>query len=301
MFKEIYKFFKKTLIALVALAVILGVLLGQFMPLWFVRIFTTFNVLFSSILSFTVPLLILALITGAIVETDTGAGKMLVWTMVLSYVSTVLAGLFTYFVSDGVFPSMITMHVTENETMTGILPESALAPYFSIDFPPVMDTMSALLLSFILGFAILKYNHHSIKSAVIELKDVVMMIINSIILPLLPIYIFGVFLKMTVSGEMNIVVNVYLKVVLVMIVLFIVWLLLQYIIAGLIAKRGPLKSLKIMLPACFTALASSSSAATLPVTLECAYKMGVRRNVVILLSRCAQTSTCRVRQYVHCH
>lgn len=288
MFKKIYIFFKTTLIALVALAVVLGVLLGQFMPLWFVRIFTTFNVLFASILSFTVPLLILALITGAIVETDTGAGKMLIWTMTLAYVSTVLAGLFTYFVSDGVFPSMITMHVAENETMAGMLPDSALAPYFRIDFPPVMDTMSALLLSFILGFAILKYNHHSIKSAVVELKDVVMMIINSIILPLLPIYIFGVFLKMTVSGEMKMVVNVYLKVVLVMIVLFIVWLLIQYIVAGIVAKRSPFKALKIMMPACFTALASSSSAATLPVTLECAYKMGVRRNVVdFVIPMCA--------------
>lgn len=288
MFKRILNFFKKNLLATVALAVALGIALGQFMPLWFVRIFITFDGLFSSLLAFTVPLLILALITSAIVETDKGVGKMLIWTLSLSYVSTVIAGLFTFGVSDLVFPMIINEQVDSTVALAEGVSSAALVPYFKIDFPPLMDTMSALLLSFILGFAILKYNHHSIKSGVIELKDVVMMIINSIILPLLPIYIFGMFLKMTVSGEMNMVIKVYSKVILVMIVLFIVWLLIQYIIAGIIAKRNPFKSLRTMFPALFTALASSSSAATLPVTLRCANKMGVRPNVVnFVIPMCA--------------
>lgn len=289
MFKRVFQFFKKNLLATVALAVVLGIALGQFMPLWFVRIFTTFDGLFSSLLSFTVPLLILALITSAIVETDKGVGKMLIWTLVLSYVSTVIAGLFTYGVSDLIFPVMLDEQLDSTvDFVGGASSTSTLDPYFTIAFPPLMDTMSALLLSFILGFAIIKYNHHSIKSGVIELKDVVMMIINSIILPLLPIYIFGMFLKMTVSGEMDMVIEVYSKVILVMIGLFIVWLLIQYVVAGIIAKRNPFKALRTMSPALFTALASSSSAATLPVTLRCANKMGVRRNVVdFVIPMCA--------------
>ena len=111
MFKRILNFFKKNLLATVALAVALGIALGQFMPLWFVRIFITFDGLFSSLLAFTVPLLILALITSAIVETDKGVGKMLIWTLSLSYVSTVIAGLFTFGVSDLVFPMIINEQV----------------------------------------------------------------------------------------------------------------------------------------------------------------------------------------------
>lgn len=289
MLKRVFQFFKKNLLATVALAVVLGIALGQFMPHWFVRIFTTFDGLFSSLLSFTVPLLILALITSAIVETDKGVGKMLIWTLVLSYVSTVIAGLFTYGVSDLIFPVMLDEQLDSTvDFVGGASSAGTLDPYFSIAFPPLMDTMSALLLSFILGFAIIKYNHRSIKSGVIELKDVVMMIINSIILPLLPIYIFGMFLKMTVSGEMDMVIEVYSKVILVMIGLFIVWLLIQYVVAGIIAKRNPFKALRTMSPALFTALASSSSAATLPVTLRCANKMGVRRNVVdFVIPMCA--------------
>lgn len=285
--KKALNFFRKSLIASIILAVTLGILLGQVVPLWVVRIFTTFNELFSSILSFTVPLLILALITGSIAETDRGAGKMLIWTVGLAYASTVLAGIFTYFVGDITFPHIVTMHAGDAAFSSSVPPE-ALAPYFIIDFPPVMDTMSALLLSFILGFAILKYNHKAIKHGVIELKDVVMMIISNIILPLLPLYIFGVFLKMTVSGEMTMIVNVYLKVILIMICIFMVWLLLQYCIGGMVAKQNPFKALWKMCPALVTALASSSSAATLPVTLRCASKMGVRKSVVdFVIPMCA--------------
>lgn len=285
--KKFITFLRKTLIISVVFSVLLGIIFGQFAPFWFVRIFTTFNVFFSSILSFTVPLLILALITGSIAETDRNAGKMLIWTIALAYVSTVLAGILTYFVADLSFPGIVTMHANDNLTSHKI-PEGVLDPYFKIDFPPVMDTMSSLLLAFILGFAIVKFNHHAIKQGVIELKDVVMMIVSDIILPLLPLYIFGVFLKMTVSGEMDIIVNIYLKVILIMLAIFVLWVLIQYVIAGIVSKQNPLKALWKMMPALLTALASSSSAATLPVTLRCAQKMNVRKNVIdFVIPMCA--------------
>ncbi|MGU9560490.1 cation:dicarboxylate symporter family transporter, partial [Lactiplantibacillus pentosus] len=58
-----------------------------------------------------------------------------------------------------------------------------------------------------------------------------------------------------------------------------VLLLIQYSIAGSIAGRNPLRALRTMLPAYATALGTSSSAATIPVTLRQAIEMGVRRPV----------------------
>lgn len=285
---KIWKFFSGNLIWAVIAMIALGIAFGTFVPLWFVRIFTTFNAIFSSLLSFTVPLLILALVTVAIADTGNGAGKMLVITVSLAYVSTVLAGMFTYGVSDIVFPKLITMKAGAGGTMEGVIPAEDLAPYFTFAFPPIMDTMSALLLSFMFGLAILKFSMPVIKGLVNELRDVVMMIITKVVLPLLPFYIFGMFMKMQVSGEMKMVTHVYLKVIVVMVILFIVVLLAQYAIAGLVSHRNPFKLLKIMFPALITALASSSSAATLPVTLRCAEKMGARKNVVnFVIPMCA--------------
>lgn len=285
---KIWRFFSSNLIWAVIAMIALGIVFGSFAPLWFVRIFTTFNAVFSSLLSFTVPLLILALVTVAIADTGNGAGKMLVITVSLAYVSTVLAGMFTYGVSDIVFPKLVTMKAGVGGTMEGVIPAEDLAPYFTFAFPPIMDTMSALLLSFMFGLAILKFSMPVIKGFVNELRDVVMMIITKVVLPLLPFYIFGMFMKMQVSGEMKMVTHVYLKVIVVMVILFIVVLLAQYVIAGLVSHRNPFKLLKTMFPALITALASSSSAATLPVTLRCAEKMGARKNVVnFVIPMCA--------------
>lgn len=285
---KIWGFFSGNLIVAVVTMIALGIAFGSFAPLWFVRIFTTFNTIFSSLLSFTVPLLILALVTVAIADTGNGAGKMLVITVLLAYVSTVLAGMFTYGVSDIVFPKIVTMNAETGSSFGGAVPSEKLAPYFTFSFPPIMDTMSALLLSFMFGLAILKFKMPVIKGFVTELRDVVMMIITKVVLPLLPVYIFGMFMKMQVSGEMKMVTHVYLKVIVVMVILFIVVLLAQYAIAGIVSHKNPFKLLKIMFPALITALASSSSAATLPVTLRCAGKMGARKNVVdFVIPMCA--------------
>lgn len=288
MFHKFFRFISGNLIVAVLLMVVLGIVLGSYMPLWFVRIFITFNGIFTSVLSFIVPILILALVTSAISETGSGAGKMLVWTVALAYISTVLAGVFTLGVSDALFPQMVTIHTDAGGGMSGVLPKEALAPYFTFDFPPMMDTMSALLLSFMLGLAMLKFKLPVLQGAVLELRNVVMMVIEKTIIPLLPIFILGVFMKMTIAGEMRMVTHVYLKIIAVMVVLLMVVLLLQYLIAGWVSKRNPFVLFHKMFPAFLTALASSSSAATLPVTLRCADKMGARKNVVnFVIPMCA--------------
>ncbi len=285
---KIFKFFAGNLIWSVILMIALGIVLGLYMPLWFVRIFITFNGIFSSILSFIVPLLILALVTSAITETGKGAGKMLVWTLALAYTSTVLSGLFSYLVGDTIFPQLVTIHTRVNGSMVGVMPKEALAPYFTFDFPPMMDTMSALLLSFMIGLTALKFDSPFLQGGVKELRNVVMLVIEKVIIPLLPIFILGIFMKMTFDGEMKIVTQVYLKIIGIMIILLIIVLLIQYLIAGWVSKRNPFKLFRSMLPAFMTAFASSSSAATLPVTLACAEKTGARKNVInFVIPMCA--------------
>lgn len=277
--KKIVTFFSTHLLWAVVVMIALGIGIGQFAPIEFVRIFTTFNAVFSSILSFIVPLLILALVTDAIASTGSGAGKMLLWTIIFAYLSTILAALFTYGVSDLIFPNIITYHPGA-EQAEGTLPASASDPYFKFSFPPIMDTMSALLLSFLLGLTMLKWDMPILKGGVAELKYVVMATIEKLVLPLLPIYIFGEFLKMTAAGEMKMIAQVYLGVIGIMLALFIFVLLAQYLIAGWVSHKNPFRLLAKMFPALMTAMASSSSAATLPITLRCANKMGASPNVV---------------------
>lgn len=279
--------FHVSLIWLMLIAVALGIFVGHFASVSLVRVTVTFNAFFSSLLAFIVPLLVLALVTAAISETTSGAGKMLVWTIVLAYLSTILSGLFGYSVGSFVFPDMVASgKTTENPVKEEVV--AMFQPYFKLSFPPVMDTMSALVLAFMLGIGVVKFKLETIGKLVSELRNVVMMVISGMVIPLLPVYIFGVFMKMTKTGEMELILSVYWKICVMILLLLAILLVIQYLIAGWIARKNPFKMMYNMFPALLTALASSSSAATLPITLNCAKKMGASDNVVnFVIPMCA--------------
>ncbi len=267
---------KFPLLARVAVAIVLGIVLGQIMPVWLARIFTTFNGIFGNFLGFIIPLIIVGLVTPAIGELGKGAGKLLLITTLIAYGSTLFSGFFTYFSCQATFPYVIGGMALPGATNGD---SSALAPYFSIAMPPVLDVMSALILSFCVGIGLSLIHGDTLQKAFSDFREIIVRIIEAIIIPLLPIYIFGMFLSITMSGQVYAVIMLFFKVILVIFVLHILLLLIQYIIAGSITKRNPMKLLRTMLPAYATALGTSSSAATIPVTLNCALRNGVRESI----------------------
>lgn len=267
---------KFPLLARVAVAIVLGIVLGQIMPVWLARIFTTFNGIFGNFLGFIIPLIIVGLVTPAIGELGKGAGKLLLITTLIAYGSTLFSGFFTYFSCQATFPYVIGGMALPGATNGD---SSALAPYISIAMPPVLDVMSALILSFCVGIGLSLIHGDTLQKAFSDFREIIVRIIEAVIIPLLPIYIFGMFLSITMSGQVYAVIMLFFKVILVIFVLHILLLLIQYIIAGSITKRNPMKLLRTMLPAYATALGTSSSAATIPVTLNCALRNGVRESI----------------------
>ena len=273
------KFKKPNLLLLILIAIGAGIGCGYFFGIGLTRCFVTFNSIFSNFLSFCVPLIVLGFVAAAIAELETNAGKMLLLAVVLSYAITLGAGLLSYAVSNGVFPAFL-----ENNNGTKALEESMeLSPYFTINMPPVIEIMSALILAFIIGLGIARIHNgeSALKKIVIEFRDIIGWIIAKVIIPLLPLYIFGIFLKMTVTGEVSSILSVFYKIIIVIFVMHIVWLIFLYVVASFFSRgeKNPFKLLWLMLPAYFTALGTSSSAATIPVTLRQTVKMGVNEEV----------------------
>ncbi len=269
---------KLGLLPWVIIAIISGGLLGFITPDVLVRIFITFNSLFSEFLGFVVPLIIIGLVVPAIADLGRGAGKLLLFTALLAYGSTVISGLFTYVSCYYTLPSLIPAEAA----MAGSLaPETgeALKPFFNIKFPPAVDVMSSLILSFLIGLGLAFIKGDTLKKSFFDFKDIIEMLIHKVVVPLLPIYIFGVFLTMSHSGQVFKILGLFIKVILIIFILQALFLLFQYIVAGLIAKKNPLKCLRNMLPAYFTALGTSSSAATIPVTLDQTLKNNVKEDV----------------------
>lgn len=267
----------RSLLFWVIVAILAGIVLGMVMPNWFVGIFATFNDVFGKFLGFAVPLIILGLIAPAIAELGKSAGKWVIITVAIAYGSTLFAGFATYFICRGLFPSMLA-----GQMMVDLVaPENAVASFLggNLDIPAPFGVMTALVLAFVIGIGMALLNTPTLHNGFQEFREIIMLMIRRIIVPLLPVHVFGIFMNMTKSGQIAAVIAAMLKVVILTIALTIILIILQYIVSGLIAKKNPFVSIKNMLPAYFTALGTSSSAATIPVTLQCAIKNGVSRDV----------------------
>jgi Na+/H+-dicarboxylate symporter len=176
---------------------------------------------------------------------------MLLLTAVMAYGFTLFSGFFTFFACDPIFPTMIT--AGQGVAEIGATQE-ALKPYFTVAMPPLMDIMTALLLAFCVGLGLSAIEGTTLKHAADDFRDIVTMIITKVIVPLLPLHIFGIFLNMTVTGQVASVISVFLKIIIVIFVLHVVLLIVQFVIAGIVGKKNPLVLLRNMLPAYFTAL-----------------------------------------------
>lgn len=260
----------------VIIAILLGIALGYFLPAPAVRVFLTFNSIFSQFLGFMIPLIIIGLVTPAITGIGKGAGKMLLATVVIAYVDTVIAGSLSYGTGSWLFPSMIA---STGGSMPHIDKATELAPYFTITIPAMVDVMSGLVFSFIVGLGIAYGGLRTLENVFNEFKHIIEKVIEKAIIPLLPYYIFGVFLNMTHNGQARQVLLVFSQIIIVILVLHVLILIYEFCIAGALTKQNPFRLLWNMLPAYLTALGTSSSAATIPVTLAQTEKAGVRKEV----------------------
>lgn len=265
------------LVAIVAALVLGTITIGgnPLVPASIGRIFSTFSAIFGQFLSFSIPLIIIGLVTPAIADLGRGAGKWLGITAAIAYGSTLFAGFLTYGASAVFFPMLLT----QGSLAEVAEPTSALDPYFTIEMPAPVGVMTALLLSFVLGIGLSMVPRGVMRKGFIEFRAIIKSLIERVIIPLLPLHIFGIFLNITYTGEAGTIIVTLLNVVLVVIALEVVILVTQYVVAGLFAGKNPFKALANMMPAYLTALGTSSSAATIPVTLRQTRKNGVSEAV----------------------
>ncbi len=268
---------KVNLLVKILIAIALGVACGNFFPQWTLRLFQTVGGIFSQFLGFLIPLLIVGFVAPAIAEVGKKAGKVLLLTVGLAYFSTTCSGLMAFFVSDSLFPHLIT--TSGGAVAAAEASAVATEPYFVIEMPPLMGVMTALVMAFVFGICMAYLRTPSLRSVADEFRDVISMTIGKAIIPLLPLYIFCIFLNITATGQVAPVLSAFMKIILVIFAMHIFLLLAQYCIASLFSKRNPLKMLVTILPAYFTALGTQSSAATIPVTLRQVVKMGVSEDI----------------------
>lgn len=270
------KKFKMGLIPKLIIAIIVGILFGSFMPEWFNRTVVTLSSIFSTFLSFIIPLMIVAYVTMGIANLRSGAGKLLLITVALSYLSTLIAGSASYFVSSSLFPSFMSQGALEQIAETA---EVSLSGYFSLSIPPILNTLSAVTLAFVLGLCLSTMRGKSIGdtlyNSMSDFSAIIDKVLHTVIIPLLPLYICGTFTNMTYSGKTFAILGILWKVFLVVIAMHLIYITIQFIVAGVLSGKNPITLIRNQVSGYTTAIGTQSSAATIPVNLQCAKKDGI--------------------------
>lgn len=262
----------------VAIAIALGIVFGLILPHWIGRIFITISAIFGNFLNFFIPLLIFGLITPGISDLGKGAGRLLLITAVLAYGFTLFSGFFSYFSSMLVFPMILAP--SDRLAPVDATTASELLPFFNIEMPPLMSVMTTLVLAFTIGLGMSLLKSDTLKNAMNDFKEIINMIIHKVIIPLLPLYILGIFWNMTAAGQVAGVIGIFLKIIVVIFLMTFILLLIQFGLAGFIGKRNPFVLLRNMMPAYMTALGTQSSAATIPVTVDQTLKNKLDEDIV---------------------
>lgn len=239
-----------------------------------VKILATFSGLFGNFLSFVIPLIIVGFIVPGIASLGSKSGKGLLITTIVAYLSTLLAGFAAYLIGAGILPKLISGSIALSEE------GQTIEPYFTIEIPAIMGVMSALTLAFIVGIGLSKIKNSAMLKVVDEFNKIVLMIVTNVLIPLVPIYIGCVFAKLSYSGEIFNTLKSFGIVYILLFSLQLAYILIQYCIAGAIKKENPFKLIKNMIPAYMTAVGTQSSAATIPVTLECVKKNNISEEVL---------------------
>ena len=262
------------------IGIIAGILIGSFAPEFLVKVLVTASSLFSAFLKFVIPFIIIGFVTAGIADLATGAGKLLGVTTGIAYGSTIVAGTLAFIVASLIFPSFIDPSVA---SQIGDPEAGMLEPIFTIPLSPMVDVTAAIVFSFTMGLGISALRNND-KGEILynlfqEFQEIITKVLSTVIIPLLPIYIAGTFANITYAGQVWNILSIFWRVYLVVIPLHIVYLIIQFTTAGFVTGKNPLKMLKNQIPGYLTAVGTQSSAATIPVNVECAKNNGVSKEI----------------------
>lgn len=267
------KFFSNTIVRLL-FAVIIGLALGLFINEPLLKVVMSIKQITGQIIFFLVPLIILGFVAPSIARLKNNASKVLLFAFGLAYLSSVGAAFFGLTAGYELIPHLHIQSATE-----GLKEIPPLV--FTIDIPPVMSVMSALVLAVLIGLSTSWVKSDEMERLLDTFQKMILALVERILMPLLPLFIAANFCVLGYEGAITKQLPVFLSVLLIVIVCHYIWLALLYLIAALYSGKNSWEILRYYGPAYLTALGTMSSAATLGTALKCAKKNKILREEVI--------------------
>ena len=243
------------------LGVIAGLVLGNYLNENTIQVVLSLKYFTGQLIFFLVPLIVIGFIVSSITKLNEGSAKIVGFSLLIAYLSSIGAGLFSMIAGYQIIPNLtIPTSVDSLREVPKIL--------FQLDIPPIFSVMTALIISLMLGMGILITKAKELEKIFDQFKDIVILLVNKVLIPILPFFIATNFAILSYEGSIEKQFPVFLKVILIVIVGHFIWMTLMYTIAAFYHKTNPFKLLKYYPPVYLTAVGTMSSAASLGVAVK---------------------------------
>lgn len=256
---------------LIALA--LGIILGQLFGEGVMKVVVAVKNVFSQLIMFCVPLIVIAFIAPSITKLGSNASKLLGVAVAIAYASSVLAALLSMTAGYALIPHLSIA----SDASVKALPDDI----FALSIPQIMPVMSALAISLMLGLGAVWTKAENMIRLLDEFQKIVLELVRRIIIPILPIYICGTFICLSYDGTVTRQFPAFLQIIAIVLIGHFIWMAVLYAVAGLYSGKNPKEVFRHYGPAYLTAVGTMSSAATLSVALDCAHKSSVLRKDMV--------------------
>lgn len=266
------------LLAGVIIVILLGLLFGRYpeasVSAAFMNVIVSLKQILGEIINFCVPLIVIGFIAPSITTLGKSASRMLGVALLIAYVSSIGAALFSMSAGYVLIPRLSIVSAAEG---LRALPEAV----FQLEISPIMSVMSALVFSILIGLGVTWTNSSRTAELLDEFQKIILQVVTRVIIPILPVFIACTFCGLAYEGTITQQLPVFLKVIIIVMIGHYIWMTLLYFLAGIYSGKNPLEVVKHYGPAYITAVGTMSSAATLAVALRCAKKSTVLREDMV--------------------
>ena len=256
------------------IGIVIGIIFGQIFPENVMNVVVPLKNILGQVINFVVPLIVIGFIAPSITKLGNNASRMLGVALMVAYTSSVLAALLSMGAGYAIIPNLPV--VSEIEGLKE-LPEDV----FGLTIPQIMNVMSALAFSILIGLAAIWTKAKTIITILDEFQNIVLAIVSKIIIPILPVFIAFTFTCLSYDGTITKQLPVFVSAVVIVMIGHYIWLTVLYVVAGVYSGKNPIEVVKHYGPAYITAVGTMSSAATLAVALRCARKSKVLREDMV--------------------
>jgi len=218
------------------------------------------KMLSSQAIFFMVPILILGCVAPSIAKLNGNASKMLVFSLLVAYLSSVASAFFSLGISHLIVPFL--KFGTQEQVVA--LPENPLS-HFVI---PTIHSMVALIIAIAVGLRIAWSRFESLVRTMEKLQEIILSLLRKIMRLLLPLFIGSNFALLSYTGQISNM-GVFLPIIAMIVLCQLLWIVIVFAAATSYSGKNGWQVLRQYSQAYFTALGSMSSIATLPVSLEC--------------------------------